>query len=49
MLMTNVASDGRPRAHGIQWGIARISMVASTGVPSQPRSSRSFNARTDWS
>ncbi len=37
--MTNVDSDGRPSAHGIQCGMARMSIVASTGSPSQPRSS----------
>ena len=49
MLITNVDSDGSPSAHGIQCGIARMSMVASTGSPSQPRLSTSFAARTDWS
>ena len=49
MLITNVDSDGSASLHGIQCGIARISMVASTGSPSQPRRSRSFIARTDWS
>ena len=37
MLMTNVDSDGSPSLHGIQCGMARISMVPSTGSPSQPR------------
>ena len=49
MLMTNVDRDGSPSLHGIQCGMARMSMVASTGSPSQPRLSRSFTARTDWS
>ena len=30
-------------------GDCRMSMVANTGSPSQPRPSRSFIARTDWS
>ena len=38
MLMTNVESDRPSWAQGIQWGIARISIVASTGSPSTPRS-----------
>ncbi len=49
MLITNVDSDGNPSAHGIQCGMARMSMVASTGSPSQPRLRMSFAARTDWS
>ena len=36
MLMTNVESDRPASAQGIQWGIARISIVASTGSPSTP-------------
>ena len=32
MLMMNVESDRPPSAQGIQCGIARISIVASTGV-----------------
>ena len=32
MLMMNVESDRPPSAQGIQWGMARISIVASTGV-----------------
>ena len=47
--MMNVDSDGSPSLHGIQCGMARISIVASTGSPSQPLRSRSFSARTDWS
>ena len=42
MLMMNVDSDRPPRAQGIQCGIARISIVASTGSPSRPSSSRVF-------
>ncbi len=49
MLMMNVESEWSPCAQGIQWGIARISIVASTGSPSQPRFNKSFSARTDWS
>ena len=33
MLMIKVESERPSRAHGIQWGIARISIVASTGSP----------------
>ncbi len=47
--MMNVASDRPPRAHGIQCGIARMSIVASTGSPSSSRSSSVFRARTEWS
>ena len=36
MLMMKVESDRPSRAQGIQWGIARISIVASTGSPSDP-------------
>ena len=36
MLMMNVNSDRPPRAQGIQCGIARSSIVASTGSPSRP-------------
>ena len=49
MLMMNVESDRPPWAQGIQCGIARISIVASTGSPSTRRSSRVFKARTEWS
>ena len=44
MLITNVESDGSPSLHGIQWGIARISMVPRTGSPSHPRPSKSLSA-----
>ena len=47
MLITKVDSDGNPSAHGIQCGTARISMLANTGSPIQPRLSKSFIARTD--
>ena len=40
--MTNVDSDGSRSLHGIQCGIARMSMVASTGSPSRPRVSTSL-------
>ena len=49
MLMMNVESDRSPSAQGIQWGIARMSIVASTGSPRTPRSSSVFSARTEWS
>ena len=49
MLMMKVDSDGSASLHGIQWGMARISMVPSTGSPSQPLRSTSLSARTDWS
>ena len=49
MLMMNVDSDRPPRAQGIQCGIARISIVASTGSPSRPSSSNVLSARTDGS
>ncbi len=42
MLMMKVESDRPSRAQGIQWGIALISIVASTGSPSIPRSSSVF-------
>ena len=45
--MTNVESECSFSLQGIQCGIARISMVPSTGSPSQPRWRMSFNARTD--
>ena len=35
--------------HGIQCGMARMSIVASTGSPRSRRLSRSLQARTDWS
>ena len=47
--MMKVDSDGSPWLHGIQCGMARISMVPSTGSPNQPLRSTSFSARTDWS
>jgi hypothetical protein len=34
---------------GIQWGIARISIVASTGSPSVPAAKSLWQARTAWS
>ena len=40
MLMTNVESERPSRAQGIQCGIARISIVARTGSPKIPRSSK---------
>ena len=45
----NVVSDGSFSLQAIQCGMARISMVARTGSPSQPRRKRSCRARTDWS
>ena len=36
-------------SQGIQWGTARISIVASTGSPRTPRRSSVLRARTDWS
>ena len=47
MLMTNVDSDGNPCAHGIQCGIARMSIEASTIFPSDPVFSSDFIARID--
>ena len=47
MLITNVESDRPPSAHGIQCGIARISIVARIGSPKSPRSSSVFKARTE--
>ena len=47
MLITNVDSECSFSLHGIQCGIARISMVPSTGWPIQPRLRMSFIARTD--
>jgi len=38
------AREGSFSLHGIQCGIARISMVPSTGSPSQPRVSMSLSA-----
>ena len=35
--------------HGIQCGMPRMSMVASTGSPMVPFVSKVFAARTDWS
>ncbi len=47
MLITKVDNDGSFSAHGIQCGIARMSMLAKTGSPIQPRLRMSFAARTD--
>ena len=47
--MMKVDSDRPSRAQGIQCGIARISIVASTGSPSRPSSSKVLSARTDGS
>ncbi len=37
------------RAQGIQCGMARISIVASTGSPRSPRSINALRARIEWS
>ena len=42
--MMNVESERPSSAQGIQCGIARISIVASTGSPRSPRSSSVFEA-----
>ncbi len=47
--MIQVDSDRPPSAHGIQCGIARISIVASTGSPRSRRSNSRLAPRTAWS
>ncbi len=49
MLITYVASERASRAHGIQCGMALISMLASTGSPSNPASRSVFKDETEWS
>ena len=47
MLMRNVDSERPSRAQGIQCGIARMSIVARTGSPRTPLSSKCRSARTE--
>ncbi len=47
--MMKVERDRSPSLHGIQCGMARMSIVASTGSPRALRASSDFAARTDWS
>ena len=49
MLMIRSVTHPSRCCHGIQCGIARMSIVASTGSPSIPRRSKSLQARIDWS
>ena len=49
MPMPKISSLSYSFRNSCQWGMARISMVASTGSPSSPVSSRYFRARMDWS
>ena len=49
MLMMRSVTQPSRCCQGIQWGMARMSIVASTGSPSTPRSINVRQARTEWS